>query len=122
MKCHQITPEDITVPIQVIVGAKHMREYEQLVASRRTEDLQLRAAIVQAVDVLKKTPPAGKHIAGDRIPKEYTRQHGLGVSFWKYDILGSWRLIYTVGHTEGLILVTLIEWMSHTDYERRFKY
>jgi mRNA-degrading endonuclease RelE of RelBE toxin-antitoxin system len=108
--------------IQVNLVDERIREYEQLLASRRTEDLQLREAIVQAVDILKETPEAGKHIANDRIPKEYTRRYGSGVNFWKYDILGSWRLIYTVGHTEGLILVTLVEWMSHADYERRFKY
>jgi len=108
--------------IHVNLVAERMREYEQLLASRRTEDQQLRAAIVQAVDILKETPEAGKHIANDRIPKEYTRRYGPGVSFWKYDILGSWRLIYTIGHEEGLILVTFVEWMSHVEYERRFRY
>ena len=108
--------------IQVSLVPERGRDYKKLEESRRTEDQQLYGAIKQAFATLKETPDAGKHIANDRIPKEYTRQHGLGVSFWKYDILGSCRLIYTVGHTEGLILVTLIEWMSHADYERRFKY
>jgi len=108
--------------IHVNLISERMREYEQLLASRRTEDQHLRAAIVLAVDILKETPEAGKHIASDRIPKEYTRRYGLGVSFWKYDILGSWRLIYTIGHEEGLILVTFVESMSHVEYERRFRY
>ncbi|HIH04303.1 MAG TPA: hypothetical protein HA263_10830 [Methanoregulaceae archaeon] len=108
--------------IQVNVIAEHIRTFEQLEASRRTEDQQLREAIVKAAETLQETPEAGKHIAGDRIPKEYIRRHGRGVSFWKYDILGSWRLIYTIGREEGMILVTLVEWMTHDEYERRFRY
>lgn len=108
--------------IQVNLVSERGRDYKKLETSRRTEDQQLYMAIVQAIATLKETPEAGKHIASDRIPKEYTRRHGPGVSFWKYDILGSWRLIYTIGHEEGLILVTFVEWMTHVEYERRFKY
>ncbi len=108
--------------IQVNVIAEQIRPFEQLQASRRTEDQRLREAIVAAAAVLKGTPEAGKHIAGDRIPKEYVRRHGRGVSFWKYDLPGGWRLIYTIGREEGMILVTLVEWMTHDEYERRFKY
>jgi hypothetical protein len=108
--------------IQVSLIPDRGRDYKKLEESRRTEDQQLYRAINQAFAILKETPDAGKHIANDRIPMEYIRRYGSGVNFWKYDILGSWRLIYTTGRDEGVFLVILIEWMSHDDYERRFRY
>ena len=108
--------------IQVSLIPERGRDYKKLEESRRTEDQQLYSAIKQAFAILKEAPDAGKHIANDRIPKEYIRRYGSGVGFWKYDILGSWRLIYITGRDEGVFLVILIEWMSHDDYERRFRY
>ena len=45
-------------------------------------------------------------------------------NLWKYDLPGSWRVIYTVT-TEGelYILAVILEWFSdHKEYERRFRY
>jgi len=33
-----------------------------------------------------------------------------------------WRLVYSVAKGDILIISIMIEWMSHKDYEKRFKY
>jgi len=56
------------------------------------------------------------------IPKKW--QHYSTV--WKYDLAKGWRLFYTVAppDTSGKIIVLsiILDWMTHKEYERLFKY
>jgi hypothetical protein len=56
------------------------------------------------------------------IPKKWQQYPNV----WKYDLPGGWRLFYTVAPPnspgEVLVLAIVLDWMSHKDYERLFKY
>ena len=47
-------------------------------------------------------------------------------SLWKYDLPRGWRLFYTVSPPDlpGRVIVfaIVLDWLSHKDYERLFKY
>lgn len=96
-------------------------DYQRLKNSRREEDRRLLAALLRTAATLKENPAAGKHISTDRIPKEY-RALADGASIWKIDLPGGWRLTYRVVTEGSEVVVELIEWFSHTEYERRFSY
>lgn len=45
---------------------------------------------------------------------------------WKYNLPNGWRLFYTVVPPDSpgkiLVLSIILDWMSHKEYERLFKY
>ena len=43
-------------------------------------------------------------------------------NLWKYNLPQGWRLLYSIVADENLIVSIVIEWLSHKDYERRFRY
>ncbi len=47
-------------------------------------------------------------------------------NLWKYDLPSGWRLFYTVAPPEKpgtvIVLAIILDWMSHKEYERLFKY
>lgn len=56
------------------------------------------------------------------IPKKWKEYSTL----WKYDLPKGWRLFYTVSPPEKdgevIILAIVLDWMTHKEYERLFKY
>lgn len=107
----------------VVVNLHESRlgEYQRLQQSNRDEERRLFEALGRAVATLKENPQAGKHIPRDRTPREY-RSLADGAGVWKLNLPGGWRLLYLVDTEESNVAVELIEWLSHTEYERRFRY
>ena len=85
------------------------------------EDEKLVDFIKRAIDDLKKNPFCGIRIPSKLWPKEYIRKYKID-NLRKYDLPNGWRLLYTIRGNELEIISVLIEWFSHKDYERRFKY
>jgi len=88
---------------------------------RIREDKQLFAQLQKAIGTLKEDVFAGIQIPRDRIPAEYHRKFPNLESLWKLNLTRNWRLVYSVAG-EGGAVVLVIEWLSHTEYERRFTY
>src|SRR3989338_10791828 len=74
-----------------------------------------------AIDALKENPLCGIKIPSKLWPKEYVRKYRID-NLRKYDLPNAWRIIYTLRGNEIEIISVIIEWLSHKDYERRFKY
>jgi len=53
-------------------------------------------------------------------PKKY-KKYGVD-NLWKYDLPNGWRLIFTLEKDDLCIVALILEWFSHKDYEKRFKY
>ena len=53
-------------------------------------------------------------------PKHY-KKYGIG-NLWKYDLPNGWRLIFFIEADEIKIVAVILEWFSHKEYEKRFKY
>ena len=86
------------------------------------DDYFLKKAIKRAVKDLNQNAFSGIQVAKRLIPKEYIRKYKIN-NLWKYDLPKGWRLMYTVTADNEVELITaILEWLSHKDYERRFRY
>ena len=84
------------------------------------KDERLYQFIDRAIDDLKQNPSCGVKIQKRLWPKEYKK---FGISnLWKYNLPNAWRIIYTIETDEEKIMSVILEWFSHKDYEKRFKY
>tara|TARA_Y100000310_G_scaffold153901_1_gene153457 strand:+ start:22236 stop:22559 length:324 start_codon:yes stop_codon:yes gene_type:complete len=85
------------------------------------KDKQLYKFIDHAIDDLQKNPGCGTKIQKRIWPKEYKNKYGI-TNLWKYDLPNAWRIIYTIDTDQVRIMSIILEWFSHKDYEKRFKY
>lgn len=109
------------IPAAIFIADDRQKAYAALQASTTTEDKQLFADLQKAIGALKENVFAGIQIPRDRVPAEYHRRFPNLESLWKMNLNRSWRLIYSVAGKDGAA-VLVIEWLSHTEYERRFNY
>ncbi len=108
-------------PVLVTFRDKKLEEeYEQLKKSKY-HDWQLYTSIERAISEIKKNPLKGIKIQKKLWPKEYIKKYGI-TNLWKYNLRGSWRLIYTIKEDEAIILNIILDWFSHKEYEKKFKY
>ncbi len=77
--------------------------------------------INQALDNIEENAFCGIQIPKKLIPKEYSTKYGVK-NVWKYDLPKGWRLIYSIMNDEVIIISLILEWFSHKEYERKFKY
>jgi len=104
----------------VFINDKLFKDFQKL-KSRSTQDKKLYDFIDRATDDLKKSPTCGIKIPRDRWPKGYIKNYRIN-NLWKYNLPNAWRLIYTIVGDEVKILSVILEWMDHTEYDRRFGY
>jgi mRNA-degrading endonuclease RelE of RelBE toxin-antitoxin system len=77
--------------------------------------------INQAIDNIEENAFCGIQIPKRLIPKYYVQKYNVK-NLWKYDLPKGWRLIYSIVNEEMIVVCLILEWMDHTDYEKRFKY
>ena len=96
------------------------KAFEKLKDSK-TEDRQLFELLNRAFKDIEENAFCGIQIPKKLIPKEY-RQKYLVDNLWKYDLPNAWRLIYSIGKKELLVISLVLEWLPHKEYDRKFKY
>ena len=78
--------------------------------------------INSALDEIEKNAFCCIQVPKRLIPKKWKHYSNL----WKYDLPGGWRLFYTVAPPDSpgkvIVLSIVLDWMSHKDYEKLFKY
>ena len=89
--------------------------------SGKFEEKELASYIERAIKDLKENPLIGIKIQSKLWPKEYIQKFSI-TNLRKYDLPNGWRLIYTLEGTRIEIVSIILEWFSHKEYERRFKY
>lgn len=77
--------------------------------------------IKQKIEILKANPEYGFQIPKDRMPGTYVKLYD-ATNLWKVDLLGAWRMIYTIRGTEVEIVALILDLMDHKDYEKKFGY
>ncbi len=102
------------------ISQKLKREFHSL-KSGKFEDKKLYNFIDRAIDDLEKDPLCGTKIQKRLWPKEYKKKYEV-TNLWKYDLPNAWRIVYTVESDEVMIMSIILEWFTHKDYEKRFKY
>ena len=96
------------------------KAFEELEKGKH-EEKQLAEFIERAIDDLKKNPLCGIKVPSKQWPKEYIKKYKID-NLRKYDLPNGWRLIYTLRGNQLEIISIIIEWITHKDYERKFKY
>ena len=107
--------------IKVGFISERLKEQFNSLKTGKFEDKKLYEFIDRAIGDLKKNPICGIKIQKRIWPKEYTKRYGI-TNLWKYDLPNAWRLIYTIETDEVTIVSIILEWFSHKDYNKRFKY
>jgi hypothetical protein len=100
---------------------KKLKEYFDLLKEGKFEDKKLYEFINRAISDLKQKPDCGTKVPKQLWPKLYVRNYGI-TNLWKYDLPNGWRLLYTIETDEVRIVSIILEWLTHKDYEKRFKY
>ena len=87
----------------------------------KTEDQNLYKWINRALDDIEEDAFCATQVQKKLIPKVYIDKYGIN-NLWKYDLPSGWRLLYSVANNDVIVLAIIIEWFSHKEYEKRFKY
>jgi len=98
-----------------------LKESFNALKTTNTENKKLHKWIDRALDDLEQNAFCGTRIRKKLIPKIYIEKYKID-NLWKYDLPSGWRLLYAITNGEIYILSIILEWMSHKDYEKRFKY
>jgi len=89
--------------------------------SSTSESKKLFLELNHIFDRLQKDPYCGIHIPKKLIPPAYFKRYRLK-NLWKYDLSDGWRLIYFIVNDKEDMIIVIIDWMSHKEYERLFNY
>ncbi len=109
------------LPSRVVFADEKVKQAFEKLLEGKTEDRKLYGFIVRAFEDLEKNAFCGIRIPKKLIPKEYKKKYGID-NLWKYNLPNAWRLIYSVGRKELVVISIILEWLSHKSYERKFKY
>ncbi len=98
---------------------KLKKDYEKLRWS--SEFNRLHKFIRRAMHDIADQPDCGIAVPKRLIPKEYVRKYG-AKNLYKYDLPDGWRLLYFLSREGVEIVAIILDWCSHKEYERIFKY
>lgn len=84
-------------------------------------NMQLLKAIDREKDNLKINPQHGIHIPRRNISKLVFARYGTD-RLWKIDLVGFWRMIYTITGDDIKIISFVLEFMDHSKYSKVFGY
>jgi len=70
---------------------------------------------------IKAEADCGTAISKKLIPKQYIRKYGID-NLYKYNLPNAWTLLYSLGKKGIGIIAIILEWCSHKEYERIFRY
>ena len=110
------------LPSEVKFGDEKLKQAYLELETGKFQEKQLKAWLDRAVEDLQKNTFCGIQIPKRLIPAEYQAKYGPLSNLWKYNLPNAWRLIYTIKRDEIIVLSIVLEWMTHKEYEKRFKY
>ena len=95
------------------------KSFEKL--KTKKEFLWLYRVIQKAMDDILNDPDCGSSLKKHLIPKEYIRKYDIN-NLYKYNLPNGWRLLYSLGKKGIEIVAIILEWCSHKEYEKLFKF
>ena len=110
-------------PVRVVFLDEAKEEYKrlnQMVEKQDTKnspEMKLLISINQKVELIKANPFYGDNIRKDQIPKEYHVQN-----LWRVQLVGYWRMLYTIKGDNIEILCFVLDILDHKRYDKMFGY
>ena len=83
--------------------------------------MQLLKSIDREKNNIKINPQHGIHIPRKNLSKEVVKRYGTD-RLWKIDLVGYWRMIYTIVGDDAKIIAFVLEFMNHKKYDKVFGY
>ena len=77
--------------------------------------------INNVLDLLKENPDLGDKIRRNLWPKYYVRKYGIHTLF-RIKLNDGYRMIYTISGKNNSKIVTILDVLTHKEYEKRFRY
>jgi mRNA-degrading endonuclease RelE of RelBE toxin-antitoxin system len=117
-------------PVAVVIAEDILPAYRKLVETvdeekkngiNNSEHQQLLKSIENKIVYLKMNPQAGIAIPKAQIPRKYIELYKV-TNLWKMDLIGGWRLIYTLKSEEIEILAVILDLYDHPTYDKVFNY
>jgi len=96
-------------------------ELKQAFENLETADERLFKEIKNALETIKQNAFFGRNVKKKLIPKALIQKYNID-NLWIYNLRKDWRLLYTITNNEVEVLAIILDWMSHKDYERLFKF
>lgn len=79
-------------------------------------------ALIKAIKDIKENCYCGRNVKKKLIPKSLIQKYRIN-NLWIYNLPSSWRLLYSLTTSGEIELIAVVlDWMSHKDYERLFKF
>lgn len=107
---------------KIVFGDSNVKKAYNELGSNRFQEPELKKWLDSAFEKLEKNAFSGIQIPKRLIPKEYYSKFGRLDNLWKYNLPNAWRLIYTIKKDQVVVLSIILEWMTHKEYEKRFRY
>ena len=95
---------------------KIQRAFEKL-KEGTGDEMELYSWLIRAFEDIEKNAFCGIQVPKRLIPKEYNV-----TNLWKYDLPSAWRLLYSIENQRIYVVSIVLEWMTHKEYERKFRY
>jgi hypothetical protein len=111
----------LEIKSQIVFADERLHEAYLKLENSTSEEAKLKEWLDTAFERLEENALCGTQIPKRLIPKEYVAKYSVK-NLWKYDLPGAWRLMYTIGKEGIVVLSVVLEWLTHKDYEHRFKY
>lgn len=116
-------------PVEVRFDETAYKEYKKLKKTvsknkssrEKPTHEQLLSSINRAIEKLKVAPFSGNLVQRKKITKKAITKYGTDKLF-RMELVGYWRLLYTVIGCEDKIIVLIFEYMSHEKYNIIFGY
>jgi Txe/YoeB family toxin of Txe-Axe toxin-antitoxin module len=109
------------VKSEIMFADEKVKNSLEKLKTSKSEDKKLFEWIERAFEDLEKDAFSGTQIPKKLFPKEYIQKYNID-NLWKYNLPNAWRLIYTIQNNKICLLSIVLEWLSHKDYEKRFRY
>lgn len=116
----------ISKPTRIVLLGEADSEYKRLNAivgqqlkegKENTQEMQLLKSIRQKIDFVRANPFYGDNVPKDRIPREYNV-----LNLWRTELVGYWRMIYTIKGDQIEIICFILDIMNHDKYNKKFGY
>ena len=96
------------------------KEFEDL-REGKSEDRERYNRLQEVFTLLEKNGFSGIQIKKRLIPKKYLSEFKIH-NLWKCNLSDGWRLLYSIENQGNMIVSIIVEWLSHKEYEKRFRY
>lgn len=104
----------------IFVNEKVKKSFEKLRESNKGKDKGLYVWLTHAFSAIEDNAFCGIQVPKRLIPKKYL-QYDIK-NLWKYNLPKSSRLLYSIKGSDVIVLAIIVDWLSHKEYERLFKY